>query len=169
MIATDKKYRFATRRNCSYRPFGKNVAGLYFPVLIELLLNRYAIGRSFVSFGLSAPRTRAGATRLGAPPAQFIHDRARSLHLLVRHAHRARGNSRRSARVRFRARDASRAREDAIESMGARGRWRRSAAGALAPRSRGGARRAAERSREREGHEWSRARGQRPCAPAACV
>ena len=50
MIATDKKYRFATRRNCSYRPFGKNVAGLYFPVLIELLLNRYAIGRSFVSF-----------------------------------------------------------------------------------------------------------------------
>lgn len=34
MIATDKKYKFATRRNCSYNPFGTKVTALYFPVLI---------------------------------------------------------------------------------------------------------------------------------------
>ena len=55
MIATDKKYKFATRRNCSYNPFGKNDARLYFPVLMELSLN---FG-SAVSFGVPTPSTNS--------------------------------------------------------------------------------------------------------------
>ena len=39
IVATDKKYKFATLRNCSYKPFGRNVTTLYFDVDIELLLN----------------------------------------------------------------------------------------------------------------------------------
>jgi len=39
IVATDKKYKFATLRNCSYKPLGRNVTTLYFDVDIELLLN----------------------------------------------------------------------------------------------------------------------------------
>ena len=39
IVATDKKYMFATLRNCSYKPFGRNVITLYFDVDMELLLN----------------------------------------------------------------------------------------------------------------------------------
>ena len=34
MIATERKYMFATRRNCSYSAFGKKVKRVYLPVLI---------------------------------------------------------------------------------------------------------------------------------------
>ena len=40
MMATERKYRFAILRNCSYRPFGKNVMGEYLPVEMALPLNR---------------------------------------------------------------------------------------------------------------------------------
>ena len=46
IVATDKKYMFATLRNCSYRPFGRNVITLYFDVDMELLLN---FNKEFVS------------------------------------------------------------------------------------------------------------------------
>ena len=46
IVATDKKYMFATLRNCSYKPFGRNVITLYFDVDMELLLN---FNREFVS------------------------------------------------------------------------------------------------------------------------
>ena len=46
IVATDKKYMFATLRNCSYKPFGKNVITLYFDVDMELLLN---FNKEFVS------------------------------------------------------------------------------------------------------------------------
>lgn len=55
MIATDKKYKFATRRNCSYNPFGKKDTRLYLPVLMELFLN---FG-SAVSFGVPTPSTNS--------------------------------------------------------------------------------------------------------------
>tara|TARA_A100001037_G_scaffold188766_1_gene168996 strand:- start:378 stop:809 length:432 start_codon:yes stop_codon:yes gene_type:complete len=46
IVATDKKYMFATLRNCSYKPFGRNVITLYFDVDMELLLN---FNKEFVS------------------------------------------------------------------------------------------------------------------------
>ena len=46
IVATDKKYMFATLRNCSYRPFGRNVITLYFDVDMELPLN---FNKEFVS------------------------------------------------------------------------------------------------------------------------
>ena len=46
IVATDKKYMFATLRNCSYKPFGKNVITLYFDVDMVLLLN---FNKEFVS------------------------------------------------------------------------------------------------------------------------
>ena len=46
IVATDKKYMFATLRNCSYKPFGRKVITLYFDVDMELLLN---FNKEFVS------------------------------------------------------------------------------------------------------------------------
>ena len=46
IVATDKKYMFATLRNCSYKPFGRNVITLYFDVDMELPLN---FNKEFVS------------------------------------------------------------------------------------------------------------------------
>jgi hypothetical protein len=58
IVATDKKYKFATLRNCSYKPFGRNVATLYFDVDIELLLNFNA---AFVSRSALIENTRDAA------------------------------------------------------------------------------------------------------------
>jgi hypothetical protein len=58
IVATDKKYKFATLRNCSYKPFGRNVTTLYFDVDIELLLNFNA---AFVSRSALIENTRDAA------------------------------------------------------------------------------------------------------------
>jgi hypothetical protein len=61
ITATDKKYRFATRRNCSYSPFGAKVTTLYFPVQMELSLHLNSFAKSFPSFGSPAPSTNLRA------------------------------------------------------------------------------------------------------------